>query len=756
MERWLFKDKRYYEGPLIREGTIEYRAYQVRIALSALKANTLVVLPTGLGKTIIAAMVMGYRLHEEDWGKCVMLTPTRPLTLQHLETLRRILKLPSDEVNAITGALSPEKRAEVWRRSKVISMTPQTLKNDLIAGRYDLRDVVLLVFDEAHRAVGNYPYVFIAERYIREAKDPLILAMTASPGSEEDKVKTICRNLFIENIEVRNENSPDVRPYVQPIYVKWHMVDLDESFKLVKATLVAELQRHLKELKERGYVVSSNASKVRLKDILEAKALLQDKMKEYVRPPKELVWDLIRLNYITRLVHALELLEAQGFHALKRYMLKLEELAKRPGSNRFLKEFVYSRSWIDIKRIIALKEDEEPHPKIGELLKILKANAREGTRTIIFTNYRDTVDLLTDILRQHGYRVASFIGQAKRGESKGLTQRQQEEIMRAFKKGEYDVLVATQVAEEGIDVAECDLVVFYDNVPSAIRYVQRRGRTGRRRAGKVVVLIARGTRDEAYYWSSLRKRKSMYSILKKLKYTIASRPGTELGIKAHTEYQPVRKENEDLLVYVDNRELTTEVVNELVKQGIRVIPRKLEVADYVVSEDVAIERKSLKDFAQSIIDLRIFKQARILKRTYATPLVILEGKRLTLGMRQEAILGALISLMVDYGIPVIWTEGPTETARYIVALAKREQREKKRRLRIKGERRPLTLEEVQLEMLSAIPGIDRILAERLLRMFRTIRDIANADPEELMSVEGIGEKLAGTIYEAFRHRYQAS
>ncbi|RLF23525.1 MAG: DEAD/DEAH box helicase, partial [Thermoprotei archaeon] len=403
MERWLWGEARELKWPMLKEGSIEYRAYQFNIARRALEGNTLVVMPTGLGKTIIAALVIGARLDEHPWGRCVLLAPTRPLALQHRDVLRRVLKLDPSLINVLTGETKPEERSKIWRKSKILILTPQTLKNDIVAGRYDLEDVVLMVFDEAHRAVGNYPYVFIAEHYVKAAKIPLILAMTASPGSDEKKIEEICRNLKIEKIEVRDESSPDVRPYIQSVQVVWRWVELSEGFEEAKNILEEILRPYLERFKERGYIESSSVRRVRLKDILEAMSLVQERMKDYVEPPRDLVEDLALLTNTARIVHALELLEAQGMHALWNYMRKLEERASRRGASRYLKELVMSHHWRRLRRVVE-ENLEEVHPKFKELLKVLKEYGRTASRIIVFTNYRSTADMLTKMLCKEGYK----------------------------------------------------------------------------------------------------------------------------------------------------------------------------------------------------------------------------------------------------------------------------------------------------------------------------------------------------------------
>jgi len=186
----------------LRRDLIQPRVYQEVIYAKCKDKNSLIVLPTGLGKTLIAMMIADYRLSKYG-GKVLMLAPTKPLALQHRESFIRLFNLPPEKINVLTGELPPEQRTKIWERSIIITATPQTIENDLLVGRISLEDVVLLVFDEAHRAVGNYAYVYIAKEYMRQAKHPLILGLTASPGNDEEKIRQVLKNLYIEHVEVR-------------------------------------------------------------------------------------------------------------------------------------------------------------------------------------------------------------------------------------------------------------------------------------------------------------------------------------------------------------------------------------------------------------------------------------------------------------------------------------------------------------------------------------------------------------------------
>ncbi|NPE31805.1 DEAD/DEAH box helicase, partial [Methanococcoides sp. SA1] len=199
--------------PLVKPDTVEQRLYQLDLAGKALSASTLVVLPTGLGKTIVALLVIASRL-QTTGGKALILSPTKPLVEQHATFLRSTLNIPEDEILTFTGAVAPEKREELWKKAKVIISTPQVIENDILTKRISLEDVSHITFDEAHRAVGNYAYTYIAERYFEDAKNPHCLAITASPGSSDEKISEVCTNLYIRSVAIKTETDPDVTPYI--------------------------------------------------------------------------------------------------------------------------------------------------------------------------------------------------------------------------------------------------------------------------------------------------------------------------------------------------------------------------------------------------------------------------------------------------------------------------------------------------------------------------------------------------------------
>ncbi|MBM4249563.1 MAG: DEAD/DEAH box helicase [Euryarchaeota archaeon] len=502
--------------PLIRPELLEERVYQANISRVCVEQSTLVVLPTGMGKTVIATRVIAEVLRRKG-GRALFLAPTKPLVEQHAGTMRQFLTV--GPVTMFTGELAPAERAGEWEHSPVIVSTPQVILNDLISGTLSLDDFNLIIFDEAHRAVGNYAYVFIAEKY--RAKGGLALGITASPGSTAARILEVCKNLDMQRVEIRREHDPDVRPYVHDIRVHWLTVEVPPEMMRVLGFLRSAFKRQVKFLQDFGLL--RKGERHSMKELLEAQRTIRQRMAQAApRPPQALFRAAAVQAAAVQINHALELIETQGTAALRNYLDRMEEKATGRGPSRSASIVMKDEDVIKARYLANHLELE--HPKLEKVCLVVGSELRRNprSRVIVFTHYRDTSELVAARLEKvAGCRPARFVGQATRGEDEGLSQKEQAELIEKFKRGEFNTLVATSVGEEGLDIPSTELVVFYEPVPSEIRTIQRRGRTGRKMPGKVVILMARGTRDEHYFWSARNKERKMMQELETLRRQLA-------------------------------------------------------------------------------------------------------------------------------------------------------------------------------------------------------------------------------------------
>lgn len=743
----------YLEHPLLKPMCVEKRLFQIDLAATALRNSSLVVVPTGLGKTVIALLVLLPRLEK---GKVLFLAPTKPLVEQHASFLRSVLN--DDSIVALmTGEVSSDKRTEIWSQTKIVVSTPQVIENDLLSRRIDLRDVSLIIFDEAHRGVGNYAYVYIANLYARDAADPLVLGITASPGSQSEKIGEICTNLGIEKIQTRTESDPDVAPFVHQREIEWVKVVVPEELLKIRTDIEEVLKDRIDDLNRLGVCSARIDPRASKKELLGLQALFGSSAARQANPA---IFKAISvMAEILKLHHAVELAETQGTDALARYFQRLHgEALSRSGSkaSRRLMEDPKLR-----RAMNTVEETKIEHPKLAAVLQILKEQLalKPDSRIMVFTNYRDTASSLLRFLKQEPeIKAARFVGQSSRQDDEGLSQKKQAEILSNFRGGEFNVLIATSVGEEGIDIPSTDMVLFYEPVPSEIRSIQRKGRTGRARAGRVVVLMAKGTRDEAYYWISDRKEKTMQKQIRGLSGKAQESLAKEFQPRQIqiTEVPERQKEEqgEPGRVFVDPRE--REMAKILEGLGLEVTLKSLEVGDYVLSDRLAVERKTAEDFVASIIDpeRNLFRQISDLSRTYDKPVLILEGRDLyARQMSPASIRGALASIAVDFAVPIIPTEDKDETAAVIAMLAIRERKEG-REPKVHGHKTARTLKEQQEYLVSAIPNVGPAVARNLLKHFGSIEKIMTATQEELQQVELVGPKIAERIRELVGGEYK--
>ena len=504
------------------ESTLQPREYQRKIAESASLTNTLVVLPTGLGKTMIAMLVAKMRLEKFPKGKVVMLAPTKPLVLQHFEAFRRMLHLSDGEATVLTGETNPEERSYQWRRSRFVFATPQTVRNDLKGRRIELNDTVLLVFDEAHRSVKDYSYTQLATIYKEQGWTPLILGLTASPGGSREKVAEIKNNLFIEKVEARSEDDEDVRPYVEQTKLEGVKVPLPKEYSTLLNGLRDVYNEKVTRLVQGGFIPKNRLSKTIL---LQARGTIVSRLhsSQSSGGNKGYIFSaLISQAQAIIILHAIELLETQGLAVLEKYLVRLRQ---KPDQGKSAQALLRDPRWSIIEREAA-RLRSVPYPKLEKLAEILseQVSKKKDSKIIIFTQYRDTIETILERLAKMGITSSRFVGQANKTDSEGMDQKTQTLILERFRDGAFTALVSSSIGEEGLHVPDVDLVVFYEAVPSEIRSIQRKGRTGRTRPGKVIILLAEGTVDEAYYYSSIRRERFMKSLVSTPSSTAGKRP----------------------------------------------------------------------------------------------------------------------------------------------------------------------------------------------------------------------------------------
>ena len=626
----------------LREKQIEHREYQLKIAQACASKNSLVVLPTGLGKTIIGVYVAAKILEQfPPKSKIIVLAPTRPLINQHYDSFRNLMTIPEEQFVVLTGKIPAEKRIDFFRENQIIFYTPQTLRNDIIFSKYTLEGVCLIIFDEAHHASGDYAYILIADEYVDQNPDGTILGLTASPGSTKEKIKVLCKNLHIplENIHTRTRKDIDVKTYLKPMDVYKISVNLTKLMEEVYIAIQSLLEERLQYLSQLGFLsVKANNlyAKIIRKDLLKLNA-------ELVRivqgdGDKTGVYSALSVNAQGLILfHMIELIEQQGLDVLLIYLTKVKQDARKKNSSKAVKILASDHRINQIFIKLKKNEDYYPeklvHPKFYLLEKLLVQEFKNNppSRVLVFVKLRDSVKNITNKLKLNGKNLikpARFVGQStKSKDDKGLSQKKQLEILEQFKQGQYNVLISTNVGEEGLDIAECDLVIFYDVVASEIRFIQRKGRTARHREGKVIILYCKDTHDEIYMHIALNKLKKMNFNLKSGKQFKTSYDSSQAPVETIHDAKLISEVSEVPLEKVKKINANQKLVNQKqanLQSYFQKAPRtkkvKLLSAEIKISRAFSVKfgiRKKLQrdqipfEVVKSIIHLNLFERVII-------------------------------------------------------------------------------------------------------------------------------------------------
>lgn len=208
------------------------------------------------------------------------------------------------------------------------------------------------------------------------------------------------------------------------------------------------------------------------------------------------------------------------------------------------------------------------------------------------------------------------------------------------------------------------------------------------------------------------------------------------------ETQKILKLARKIVILADYRE--REVINHLKKLDAVVNEINLEVGDFILSDNVAVEKKTHSDFISSIIDGRVFEQAKLMKENFGKPIIIIEGSS-DRQINENALKAAIASLVVDYNASLLNTKNPMDTAKTIYWIAKKEQEENKYPISFKVGKKPKEIEELREKIVCSLPGISTVMSKRLLENFGTVEKIFTASEKELRKVKGIGKKLANKI-----------
>lgn len=781
----------YVKHTLIKDEKIGYREYQKKISEIGLRESSLIALPTAAGKTIIAAMIAAERLNSYG-GKILFLAPNKPLVTQQAEEFHRVLDLFEEDIVELTGEVRPDDREKIWNSgdARILFATPQVIENDILSKRVDLTDITQIIFDECHRATGDYAYTFIAEEYnkVQSGDERLITGLSASPGSSEQDILQLCKTLGVTNVEIFSADHELLKDHVTTPDITPRKVDIDEEIHDMRDLLQEACKNCYKKLKREGYLDSARKS-LSFGELQQARG----NIKKDLDKGKSEAYEAMSIHAeAMKLYQAVKIVDTQGVSALVKYLDRQFEEAKDSDASKAVQRMC-RRDKVQ-KAYDQAKSYDKLHPKKTVLRTYLIDTVIDDGQMILFTEYTDTAEDLVQFINSHdGINAKKFVGQQE------MSQKEQQNILDQFREGEFDVLVATSVGEEGLDIPAASMVVFHEPVGSSLRTIQRRGRTARKGKGEVIILIGKGTRDEGRYYASKSNEDKMKDELSELSESeesiqelIADRletPDTEDELEEgqasldgfaenDSEEEDVDIEvdvNEDDLekvekpdmefdkddkthVIADSRETKSNVVRELYDmEDVQVDPETIEVGDFIAGPETVIERKETTDLVSTLTgDRDIFEQVQNMVNSYERAVLLVEGSTEELyskGVHPNAIRGLLDAVTNSFNVDIFYTTGEEDTARWIKTIAGRAQKDESREVSAHGKKQTQTMDEQQEYVVSSIADIGPVTARSLLEEFGSIENVFNATSGELQEVEGVGEKTAEGIRDVLTSEY---
>lgn len=776
----------YVEHNLIKDNEIEKREYQDHLSELGADKSSLIVLPTGTGKTIVTLRVTAERLMEEYGGTSLLLAPTKPLVEQHYDTYSSLLDIMDENIIKFTGDVRPEDRKSIWKdEPSVVIATPQVIENDLISNRISLDNVIHLTFDECHRATGEYSYVYIADKYVEQRDSPLITGLSASPGDTKEDILTICNNINVDSAEIVTEDDPMIEPYIYETEIETRFIDISEEILDIRDLLQEVYKDRLEDLYDDDFVESRSKTLSQGK-LNRARGKIQQAMQKGDDDAYQAmsIWaEAMKIN------RAIELIETQGVDAFLDYYERLENELRSDDSSRAVERLIADTK---IQKAVNKARDfDGNYEKIdvlkSELVNSVKMN--QG-KALVFTKSRDTVEALRDKLSSD-FRVGRLVGQSDTDNSDGMTQKQQKEAVEKFGSKEYEVLISTQIGEEGLDISEVDLVVFYEPASKGIEQVQRQGRTGRTQKGRVVMLIGNDTRDVGMYYKSKSNVEQMKSDVEELQGIADLEEEIKEELQSDTQqatleesFEKIDESIEDVeseedsesdtvenkiekgndeeipTIIADSRETNSSVVRSLdTDEDIIVeVESNMEVGDYVVGEECVVERKSVEDFHDTITgDRSLFEQVKNMSNSYDNSVLLIEGSHgelYTQNIHPNAVRGVLASVVSDFNTTIIESIGEDDTASILKSLAEREQDDQNKEINPHGNKETGDVTSQQEYIVSSIEGIGPKTSKNLLEHFESIKSIFDASVEDLKQVDGVGKDGAEKIYSIIRTEYE--
>ncbi|XP_013927863.1 PREDICTED: probable ATP-dependent RNA helicase DDX58 [Thamnophis sirtalis] len=504
------------------------RSYQRELAEPALKGkHTMICAPTGSGKTFVSIMICEHHLcnrPDGEKGKVVFLTTKVPVYEQQKRVFQEYFKNEYD-IAGICGEDGSSNPADmVIKQNDIIVMTPQTLLNALNNGTIpSLLIFTLMIFDECHNTTGNNPYNMLMFKYLDlklkqgACSLPQIVGLTASPGIGSaksvgeaiDYICKICASLNIEVISTVRKNVKDLDEIVHKPEKIIRLVGTRPQNRFVD--IVSQMMLKAEALARQFHPIDNLS-------VMKNQCYGTQKYEQWITDvqQKAVVLHFPNKEDESRVCRAVCICTQH----LRKYndALIINEDARTKDALDFLKDYfqdIKNANFDDIERqlvsnfednlqeLTAASEDKSnENPKLEDIAEILGEayHVDPETRTILFVKTRALLAALKNWIEEtpelKHLKPQALMGRGKRNHCTGMTLPNQKGTLDAFKTNvDSKLLIATSVADEGIDIAQCNLVLLYEYVGNVIKMIQVRGR-GRAKDSKCVLVTSKKEQEE--------------------------------------------------------------------------------------------------------------------------------------------------------------------------------------------------------------------------------------------------------------------
>ena len=457
------------------------RQYQYDITCAAIQQNTLVSLPTGLGKTLIAAVVLYNFYRWYPTGKVLFLAPTLPLVDQQVQACYEIMGIPASDTALLTGKVPAVQRTTIWKERRVFFCTPQTVQRDLEANRCDALQVVCVVLDEAHKSTGEYAYCKVISHLEKAGAKFRVVGLSATPGTSIKAVQNVINVLRINCVEARSDNDPDVKQYIHDRQTDVVVVKGMDATKDVENKLNEIIGPLLDILRKRNVILPQFTDH----KAISSYTLL--KCQAFITSQPQNQRDNAAIGYLSAGICFLQIrtdLHKHGIGTVRSKLQKLQNDRPRGPLATIVKGDTFQALWNEVDNVSCnpnavdnnLEAKYKNNPKLKKLCEILVDHfekskaASTSSRVIVFSQFRTSVSEIVDVLNESKplIRARHFIGQGKSGGGTGtkatkqktggeqqqqlmdgMKQDEQKNVIARFKDGVYNTLVCTSIGEEG-------------------------------------------------------------------------------------------------------------------------------------------------------------------------------------------------------------------------------------------------------------------------------------------------------------------